>query len=75
MINDKLYILKEKLINYTIKKMGIVKPVNTLKLNDSFTIHKNLLIFWYNDSINSTHIVCGNIKTKKIIEHLEHKDI
>lgn len=56
--------LKQKLIAKAIDKHKEIYPCSDkVSFDDCFTIHKDKLVFWYNDSELSTHILTESIAT------------
>ncbi len=50
--------LKEKLISQAQRRYSFIRPCATKqKLDECFTITNGKLIFWFNTSDNSTHVM------------------
>jgi hypothetical protein len=54
--------LKEKLVKLATEKFGDIQPCSaTTELDESFSEEEGMLIFWFNDVENSTHIVTSEM--------------
>ena len=52
-------LIKELLVAKAVAKYGIIFPCNeNPDWTEMFTIHENILMFWYNTMDNSTHMEC-----------------
>jgi hypothetical protein len=53
---------KESMIEEAIQRHGDIKPCGIKEtLDDCFTIQLDMILFWYNDSQDSTHIIIRHL--------------
>jgi hypothetical protein len=53
--------VKEKLIEQAREKYGKVQACGNRKWDDSFTVHDDQLMLWFNDAKGSTHLISTSI--------------
>ncbi len=49
--------MNQKLINKAKKRYKIIYPLTGRTLEECFTVYDGYVYFWFNDDINSTHVV------------------
>jgi ABC-type transporter Mla maintaining outer membrane lipid asymmetry ATPase subunit MlaF len=60
--------LKDHMIQTAQQQHGYITPVfNRKSLYDSFSIHNNVALLWFNDSQKSTHMIRLSLKTGEIL--------
>ena len=53
--------VKQKMIEQARKQYGKVQACGDRKWDESFTIHNDQLMLWFNDSKGSTHLISTSI--------------